>query len=639
MTTRSIDPQRRLEDRLRIELGRPVPPATLVPNVRAAIRSTGQATAHRLPTRPLLLAAAVLVGAAALAVGSARLRSVDPPPTPVASPPLSTSSPRASVSPLTVADLRAGATLLAIGYIAMRDGDERLLAWKGERLYVIAGPSAGAGGDVEVQWFGSLDHGYTPTGRTAAVPMSELLPRAVPYTPDCPTEPVDPGALGRLLPFERLVCFGARTITLSPVMLRPAPDDHVAAWRLTGDGSADPIASVAAIAPPGTSAPEGRWLEVSGSFDSAPSDCRGSDNDVILRCRELFVVVSSREIPAPVFALDAQWGQIPDAPIRGAFAQAIAWTGSEMLTWGGVPSSNGAARVDVPENGAAYDPTTRSWRTLPAAPIGPRFDTVSAWTGHELLVWGGSWPWGDPKPLADGAAFDPATNRWRRIPHTPIKPSFGSVGTWTGSELVVAALPGPRGGEAEVAAFNRATNRWRTLPDLPLRGGFAELVAVGDRIVAIDRSDGELVGIRTLAPDDDAWHDVDTSNVPPSSPLGVVSTGEELLVLGELPSTTGGPTVSVVRRYDPLAGTWRIGAPSPAWDSSSGLWTGSLVLYGSLAYDPGADRWLAIAPDDADEGLHGGKAVWAGDRLIQWSGLEGESVVAPRGGVELVLLP
>jgi hypothetical protein len=29
--------------------------------------------------------------------------------------------------------------------------------------------------------------------------------------------------------------------------------------------------------------------------------------------------------------------------------------------------------------------------------------------------------------------------------------------------------------------------------------------------------------------------------------------------------------------------------------------------------------------------------VWAGDRVIRWSGTAGESVVAPRGGLELVL--
>jgi hypothetical protein len=635
MSSRPTDRQRSLEDRLRTELSRPEPPPTVIANVRAGIRETRQAGTRRLPSRPILLAAAFVVGAAALAtVGSPRLRTVEPSPPPAPSPSASSSGPSATARPLTAADLRPGTTLLATGYVSMRDGDERLLAWNGDRLFVMAGPAERPSGDVEVQWFGSVHNGFTPTGRVATISVAELLPRAVAYAPECPPVPVEPGALGRLLPFERLVCFGGRTITLSPVMLRPNPDDLLAAFRLTDGGLLDPVASVAAVSMPGQAAPEDRWLEVSGRFDAA-SSCPDSSSGGVLRCRELFVISASHEVPAPSSALDASWSRIPDAPIRGAFANAIVWTGTEMLIWGGAPSPNGAATVDVPENGAAYDPVTRSWRTLPVAPIGPRYGAVSAWTGRELLLWGGSWPCCDPGALGDGAAFDPATNRWRRLPEAPIGPLPGSVGTWTGSELVVAT-PAGRGG-ASVAAFDPESERWRRLPDLPLRGQSAELVAVSGRIAAIDRSDGQLVGIRVLDPGSSAWSDVDTSDVPPSSPLGVVSTGEELLVLGEVRSTTGGPTLSVVRRYNPVTDSWRISTPSPGWTSASGVWTGSLVLYGSLAYDPAGDRWLTVPPDDANAGLHGGAGVWAGDRLIQWSGVEGESAVPPRGGVELVL--
>ncbi len=39
-----------------------------------------------------------------------------------------------------------------------------------------------------------------------------------------------------------------------------------------------------------------------------------------------------------------------------------------------------------------------------------------AWTGTEMIVWGG----GDANTdLADGAAYDPATNSWRKRSHPP----------------------------------------------------------------------------------------------------------------------------------------------------------------------------------------------------------------------------
>ena len=73
-------------------------------------------------------------------------------------------------------------------------------------------------------------------------------------------------------------------------------------------------------------------------------------------------------------------------------------------------------------DGAAYNPTTRAWRQLPAAPISARAGHVAVWTGREMIIWGG---YGECCPIdstlhsGTGAAYDPSSNRWRRIADGP----------------------------------------------------------------------------------------------------------------------------------------------------------------------------------------------------------------------------
>ena len=62
-----------------------------------------------------------------------------------------------------------------------------------------------------------------------------------------------------------------------------------------------------------------------------------------------------------------------------------------------------------------------AWRDLPPGPLGERIEVAGAWTGQELVVWGGlGWSSdGAELSLGDGAAFDPATGSWRALPPAP----------------------------------------------------------------------------------------------------------------------------------------------------------------------------------------------------------------------------
>jgi N-acetylneuraminic acid mutarotase len=161
---------------------------------------------------------------------------------------------------------------------------------------------------------------------------------------------------------------------------------------------------------------------------------------------------------------------LPASPIasRGA-PTLVVWTGSQMIGWGGGCCGEAAA------DGAAYTPRTNSWQKLPTGPLAGRHAS-GAWTGRDLIIAGGSNAEG--KVFADAAAYNPATNSWRRIANLPV-PLEGGVAVWDGREVLLLGGQSPQGGRLRLVtkgfAYNPATNRWRRLPAV---GGRIGQVAV-----------------------------------------------------------------------------------------------------------------------------------------------------------------
>jgi hypothetical protein len=84
-----------------------------------------------------------------------------------------------------------------------------------------------------------------------------------------------------------------------------------------------------------------------------------------------------------------------------------------VLLWG-----SRATLTAVTPDGLAYDPTADRWSSLPMAPLKGSGQTV-AWTGRELIAWGGviGTPPGThtaPTYSTEGAAFTPARERSER---------------------------------------------------------------------------------------------------------------------------------------------------------------------------------------------------------------------------------
>jgi hypothetical protein len=182
------------------------------------------------------------------------------------------------------------------------------------------------------------------------------------------------------------------------------------------------------------------------------------------------------------YAYDPQtnlWRRLPNG---GGFGGVLAWTGRELIAWGG------GCCGEASNAGSAYNPTTNRWSKLARSPLAPSQTPVGAWTGRELIIVVSgleldvsSKPY--PPSFARAAAYNPRTNTWRRIAPTPeLRFWDGATAIWDGREVLFVGgrLGTPKGLPGRLArvglAYNPATNRWRRLA--PMETGRTDFAAV-----------------------------------------------------------------------------------------------------------------------------------------------------------------
>jgi hypothetical protein len=288
-----------------------------------------------------------------------------------------------------------------------------------------------------------------------------------------------------------------------------------------------------------------------------------------------------REIVAAYDPSTDAWRVLSRVPMpKGCFegSDKPVWTGHELLLWG---ISN-----------AAYNPATDTWRHLPEPPAGAGGPSVVVWTGTQMIGWGGGCC---DQELADGAAYTLATNSWKLLPPSPLAGRH-ATGVWTGSELIIAGGSGYTGfrpgGEpilvhfSDAAAYDPATQTWRKLPPMPVArgGGYYTLdyaaVWDGEEMLLVGGTSEPSVNAEPLArgvaydPATNAWSWLAPMDFPRG---GFVSawTGDQLVVWGG--TGDGGAIPPHGETYDPAADAWsRLPkAPIRARVDAVAAWTGS----------------------------------------------------------------
>ena len=207
------------------------------------------------------------------------------------------------------------------------------------------------------------------------------------------------------------------------------------------------------------------------------------------------------------------WRKLPAGPLRARHSASAVWTGREMIVWGGAwRAGNASIWLD---DGAAYDPAGDRWRRIANSPLAPRSEAVIAWTGREVLVWGGqkqSSLTGFGDEFSDGALYDPTRNTWKAMAEWPLAERYGARAVWTGSRLVVWGGAASAGGEdppplADGAAYDPASDRWTTLAAAPLAGRIAPLAGPRGGSALFSWGPGEVRDGRRAPAADSAVYD------------------------------------------------------------------------------------------------------------------------------------
>ncbi|MBW3664984.1 MAG: hypothetical protein KY469_17960 [Actinobacteria bacterium] len=354
---------------------------------------------------------------------------------------------------------------------------------------------------------------------------------------------------------------------------------------------------------------DGASLDVPEPVPSAAADRRGAPT---------VTTVSGAPLDEPTWHLPAP------GPVDENATPAVVWTGDRMFVWGGM------SRLNAPSSeGALYDPATDTWERIAPVPhpVGGRLDGVAEWTGAEVFVWGYG---GEGR----AALYDPREDEWRHAAPAPVPGRFSPTSVWTGTEVVAFGGENPNLGDDELrdgAAYDPQTDTWRSIPDVPLEGTtHMQAVWTGDLVIAV--GGGEAA---SYDPTMDAWRPMPEMPTRSLHDPSVVWTGSEVVVWG--PVADSGATENEAAAYEPAKGTWR-SLPSPPLESpppcecnggQAAVWAGDRIVAWSgtldaagpvaLSFDPTNDTWerIGVAPIPA---AFGASLVWTGAEAIVWTG-------------------
>lgn len=373
------------------------------------------------------------------------------------------------------------------------------------------------------------------------------------------------------------------------------------------------------------------------------------------------VSISSHDEPTQRVVSDGEWANFEAIPLTPRAFPLIAWTGREVVIFGGGAAPSDGKVAQALGDGAIYDPVANAWRPMAAAPFEPPLAVPQGiWTGSELLVVGV--PCKEQSEEEDpsvsdcvpgglkAGAFDPVGNKWREA-------SLPSVVRDDGHQYGIEALGHSSHGSV-FALKGRYwivgdDGAWSELPMPPFRARLRcvigdELLAVhyvddstyqdqrhaqeqaqGGEILIDDSARSKLRSAMTVATLDlssrEGWVSIPRTDIEGVAPQYLNSTCAPHGVYIYSAGRAGDPRLNNAR-YDAAAGSWepiaappgetRVDPPAVFVDDRLTVWGDRL-----LQYDPTTNEWTDFGPVERPTTV-----VPAGDKAVLYYFPNGEDV-------------
>lgn len=333
---------------------------------------------------------------------------------------------------------------------------------------------------------------------------------------------------------------------------------------------------------------------------------------------------------------------MPPSPVPARLWTSGVWSGSEFLVFGGALDN---PAYNPTNTGARFDPTTQTWRAMSTAGAPSAHSQQLAWTGGELLVYGGAV---QLSPTAGGARYAPATDTWRPI-STMGQPSarLYGVALWLGARWFVWGGYGA-GHLSDGFLYDPVADSWQPIATAgaPSPRSFAKGVWTGTEVIVWGGCDGPMGACPGVKADGarwelatNTWHPISTVGAPSARADHVSGwTGKEMIVFG---GATGGSLTNQVNDgalYDPATDTWRpmsgVGAPSARAAGGAAWLVDHFIVWGPFPpdgylYDPATDVWSQMTLAGAPASRQRFAFAVADRRVFVWGGfpLDGTGAV------------
>lgn len=238
--------------------------------------------------------------------------------------------------------------------------------------------------------------------------------------------------------------------------------------------------------------------------------------------------ITKRESHEALNNLKSGWTRLTAPPFATARAVSL-WVDSALFYWGGDSGFGGT----VHDDGALYEPARDKWHRLPPPPIDGRSSAAGVWTGKEVVIWGGGGA--QRNSLDDGAAFNPRTCAWRQIAPSPLSPRDPVAAVWTGRDVIFWGSTSRPGGAAGGATYNPATDRWHEIARAPLsiNAGSGiwtgdEMIVFGSRLNNNNRSATPTPVGAAYSPRTDSWRKLPPIQMSPQA-SAIAWTGTDMI--------------------------------------------------------------------------------------------------------------